>query len=415
MSYDRNNCCCVMTPEYLPVDWIGEMTMQISIVTETYWPEVNGVSMTLHRLVTGLLRRGHVIQLVCPSRIDRNPELLPSNVSYLSTRGLSMPGYNEVKLGLPSRRLLKRLWCERRPKVIYVATEGPLGWSAVKEANRAGIPVVSGFHTNFHSYSRHYKLGFIKPLVEHYLRVMHNQTHTTLVPTPEQKDLLQIMGIQDVTVLGRGVDTALYTPAKRSDELRQQWGVEQTDPVMIYVGRIAEEKNLDLTMTVYRAMRQINHKLKFVLVGKGPLLKELQKEYPDCIFTGTLTGEALAQHYASADLFVFTSLTETFGNVILEAMASGLAVVAYDYAAAHLHIRHDENGLLVAPGEPAKFKWQTQRLLDNDVLLKRLRSNACRYAAQHSWDIIVEQFESILQSYALAKSMDWEPVREAQQ
>ena len=381
--------------------------MLITLVTETYWPEVNGVAMTLYRLVTGLLQRGHDIQLVCPRRSDRNTQDLPPHVYYLPARGLSVPGYSDVTLGFPSKRLLKSLWSTGRPDVIYVATEGPLGWSAVKEANRLGIPVVSGFHTNFHAYSRHYRLGFMERLVQRYLKTMHNKTHITLVPTHEQKVTLEAMGILDVAVLGRGVDTNLFSPAKRSSALRQQWGVNNNEPVMLYVGRIAEEKNLDLTFKVYRTLKADNDKLRFVLVGDGPMLKKLKKEYPECIFAGTQTGEALAQHYASGDLFVFTSLTETFGNVILEAMASGLGVVAYDYAAARLHIVQDDNGMLVKMGKPDDFLQHAQQILNNEVLLKRLRSNAGKYAVLHNWDSIVDQFEALLQSHMSDYPSDW--------
>ena len=389
--------------------------MLITLVTETYWPEVNGVAMTLYRLVTGLLQRGHDIQLVCPRRSDRNTQDLPPHVYYLPARGLSVPGYSDVTLGFPSKRLLKSLWSTGRPDVIYVATEGPLGWSAVKEANRLGIPVVSGFHTNFHAYSRHYRLGFMERLVQRYLKTMHNKTHITLVPTHEQKVTLEAMGILDVAVLGRGVDTNLFTPAKRSPALRQQWGVNNNEPVMLYVGRIAEEKNLDLTIAAYYSLKALNDKLRFVLVGDGPLLKKLKRDHPEFIFAGTQTGEALAAHYASGDLFVFTSLTETFGNVILEAMASGLGVVAYDYAAARLHIEPGENGLLVTLDQPDDFVRNTKQLLQNDVLLKKLRTNAGKYALQHSWESVVEQFEYILQSHSIDCQPAWNQEFEARQ
>lgn len=389
--------------------------MLITVITETYWPEVNGVAMTLHRLVTGLLLRGHAIQLVCPRHADRNRQKLPVGVQYHPARGFSFPGYSEVTLGMPAKRRLKTLWKVSCPDVIYVATEGPLGWSAVKEANRRNIPVVSGFHTNFHSYSRHYRLGFMENLVQRYLTTIHNRTQTTLVPTPEQKAMLQSMGITDVAVLGRGVDTDLFNPAKRSVALRQQWGVNGNDPVMIYVGRIAEEKNLDLTIKVYLAMKQVNNALKFVLVGDGPLRKKLEREYPEFIFAGTQTGEALAQHYASGDLFIFTSLTETFGNVILEAMASGLAVVAYDYAAARLHIRNGDNGFRVNTDSPDEFENYTHQLLQNEVLMKRLRLHASEYALTHNWDAVVDEFEAILQSHTNDASSNWEQPLEATQ
>jgi glycosyltransferase involved in cell wall biosynthesis len=283
----------------------------------------------------------------------------------------------------------------------------------VKEANKQKIPVTSGFHTNFHTYSRHYRLGFLEKLIEHYLIAIHNKTDTTIVPTFEQKAMLENMGIKHVSVMGRGVDTELFSPNKRSAKLRSQWNVANNDPVLLYVGRIAEEKNLDLTIQAYYAMHKLNSKLKFVLVGDGPLLKKLEKEHPNFVFAGSRSGEDLARHYASGDIFLFSSLTETFGNVILEAMASGLGVVAFDYAAAHLHITPKENGLLAAPDDAASFVSNALSIVQNVLLFKKLRTNACKYAQQYSWAAIVEQFESILASIIEDDPYGWRADRRA--
>ncbi|MGD8567422.1 MAG: glycosyltransferase family 1 protein [Gammaproteobacteria bacterium] len=381
--------------------------MLISVVTETFWPEINGVAMTLHRLVTGLIARGHRVQLVCPHLSDRPVVELPAEVSYHPVRGCPLPGYKDVNIGFPSKKYLKNLWLSARPDVIYVATEGPLGWSAAQEANRQDIPVTSGFHTNFHSYSRHYRLGYLEKIARRYLTAMHNKTVTTIVPTVEQKHMLQAMGIQHVSIMGRGVDTGLFSPAKRSLALRKQWGVSAGDPVVLYVGRTAEEKNLGLTIQTYYQLRQLNNRIKFVLVGDGPLLKKLKKEHPSFIFAGSRTGEDLAAHYASADIFLFSSLTETFGNVILEAMASGLGVVAFDYAAAHMHISPNENGVLVKTDEELEFIHKAKFLLQNELLLKKIRTNADKYAKKQSWQEIVEQFENILVNYYANDQVDW--------
>jgi len=372
--------------------------MAIALVTETYWPEVNGVAMTLGRLVNGLARRGHDIQLICPEHKERNSAELPNNVLYFPVKSVPIPGYKEANLGLPSKKILKNLWLIERPEVIYVATEGPLGWYAIKEANKQGIPVVSGFHTNFHSYSKHYKLGYLERIVKRYLVKLHNKTKSTIVPTPEQKVVLEDMGVKDVVVMGRGVDTELFSPAKRSLALRNKWGIENNEKVMVYVGRIAEEKNIELTIKSYFLLKNLEPALKFVLVGDGPLKKKLQKKYPDFIFSGMQTGESLAEHYASGDIFVFTSITETFGNVILEAMASGLGIITYDYAAGRLHIHSGENGLLAKFNDPEELLQKIKPLVQNDMLLKKLRTNAHQYAMQHDWISIVERFEIILLS-----------------
>ena len=225
----------------------------------------------------------------------------------------------------------------------------------MRAARRMNIAALSGFHTNYHSYSRHYRLGCLQALVFRYLRHLHNGTAETLVPSIELRDRLQGLGFKNVNLLGRGVDSDLFRPQRRCEELRRCWGLRDRDVAMLYVGRIAPEKNLGLALKAYRAIRGMNSSVKFILVGDGPLKTALQKEHPDLIFCGTQTGEQLARHYASGDIFVFPSETETFGNVTLEAMASGLGVVAYDYAAAKSHIAHGETGLLVPYGDSRSF------------------------------------------------------------
>ncbi|MFV1984073.1 MAG: glycosyltransferase family 4 protein, partial [Thiohalomonadales bacterium] len=310
-----------------------------------------------------------------------------------------IPGYKEANFGWPSKEVLKKLWLDDRPEVIYVATEGPLGWYAIKEGNAQGIPVISGFHTNFHSYSQHYNLGFMEKLVKRYLVALHNNSKTTIVPTHEQKLKIEAMGVHDVAVMGRGVDTRFFSPEKRNQALRMQWGVKCNDTVMIYVGRIAEEKNIELTIQSYFLLLKIDPAIKFVLVGDGPLKTKLRKKYPEFIFAGMKTGEALAQYYASADIFIFSSITETFGNVILEAMASGLGVIAYDYAAGRLHITSGENGFLARFNDSDEFLHKIKSLVNNAVLLKKIQINARKHALQNNWPAVVEQFENILYSF----------------
>ena len=375
--------------------------MRISLVTETFWPEINGVAMTLRRLVIGLASQGHQLQLICPHRSGRDMAQLPANIDYCAVKGIPIPGYKEANFGLPCRKALAKFWGKQQPDVIYVATEGPLGWSAIKEANRHEIPVASGFHTNFHTYSKHYNIGFQENIVKRYLINLHNSTHTTLVPSEGQKQQLLNMGITNVSILGRGVDTQLFSPQKRSEALRQQWGVTENDSVMIYVGRIAAEKNLDLAIRTYIALHNINKRLKFVLVGDGPMAKSMKRNHPEFIFAGMQQGEELAAYFASGDLFIFPSLTETFGNVVLEAMASGLGVVAYDYAAAQMHIESGQRGLLASNNDAESFVNNAKRFLQNEMLLNQCRLNASKYAQSQSWESIVKSFENILGSLTL--------------
>lgn len=280
--------------------------------------------------------------------------------------------------------------------MVYVATEGPLGWSAVRLARRLGIPVFSGFHTNFHSYARHYRVGWLRPLILRYLHRFHNRTTGTLVANVELRDHLQAMGVHNVRLLGRGVDSQLFTPARRCAALRAEWGVAPAELVVLYVGRLAPEKNLGLAIEAYRAMQRRGNARRFVLVGDGPLQAALRKKHPDLIFCGLCTGEELARRYASADVFLFASETETFGNVTLEAMASGLGVVAYDYAAARMHMRQDKTGVLVPYGDAPSFVDAAVRIAQQPQSLQRIRRQARDYAMALDWQHIVNRFAALL-------------------
>ena len=202
----------------------------ICIVTETFPPEVNGVALTLSHLVEGLRTHGHVVSVIRPRQ--RKVESMDRSGDPLTTlvRGLPLPGYRGLQFGLPAGRLFRHIWTSIRPDVVYVATEGPLGWSAVCAAQRLGIPAFSGFHTNYHSYSRHYRLGCFERLVFRYLCGFHNRTAGTLVPTADLRDRLQALGFNNVSFMGRGVDSQLFGPHHRCGELRRAWGVSDSRP-----------------------------------------------------------------------------------------------------------------------------------------------------------------------------------------
>ena len=367
-------------------------TRHICVVSETYHPEINGVTLTLGHLVNGLRQRGHEVSIVRPRQV-REAET-ENDVTLV--KGLPLPGYRGLQFGLPADGVLRELWTRRRPDVIYVATEGPLGWSAVSVARRLSIPAYSGFHTNFHSYSRHYRVGWLEKLGFIYLRWFHNRSRGTFVPSPDLREMLVARGFRNVGWVGRGVDSQLFNPARRSDELRRQWGVNGDEPVVAYIGRLAGEKNLGLAIDAYRAMKQARPSLRFVMVGDGPLRESLQTEHRDIIFSGLQRGERLATHYASADIFVFPSETETFGNVVLEGMASGLGVVAYDYAAARSHITHGETGVLAPFGDAKAFTAAAVALIGELARLRKIRRQAREYSASIGWSQVVERFAALL-------------------
>ena len=364
--------------------------LRVAVVTETYPPEINGVAMTIGRMVDGLLRRNHRIQLIRPRRHEGEAPVHDARFEEMLARGLPIPNYGELKLGLPAKQRLARLWSLRRPDLVHIVTEGPLGWSALAAARKLRLPVVSDFHTNFHSYSRHYGLGWLRQPISGYLRRFHNRTDATLVPTAAMQRDLAGQGYRNLQVVARGVDTILFRPDRRCAALRASWHAGPQDPVAIYVGRIAPEKNLPLLFRSITAMQASRPAAKLVVVGDGPARRTLEHDWPQHIFAGMRTGEDLAAHYASADLFLFPSLTETFGNVTAEALASGLAVVAYDYAAAGQLVRDGENGLLAPVDDGAAFVAAAARLAGDAALLRSLQARAPASVATMDWDRIVQ-------------------------
>jgi glycosyltransferase involved in cell wall biosynthesis len=369
--------------------------LNVALVTETYAPEVNGVAMTLGKLAAGLIDRGHRLRVVRPRQKCETSGLQPGG--NLLTPGLPIPRYPDLRFGLPAAGQLWRVWREQRPDIVHVATEGPLGFSALAAARRLGIPVISSFHTNFHNYSRHYGIGWLRSSIEGYLRWFHNRTAATLVPTAVLAEALGTQGFRNVQVLSRGVDTRLFSPVRRSGLLRMQWEAQPEDPVCIVVSRLAPEKNLELAFAAFAAIRNERPNARMVCVGDGPSAAALARRHPEALFCGMRTGEDLAAHYASADLFLFPSLTETFGNVVSEALASGLPVVAFDHAAAGQLIKDDRNGWRVAPGDVAGFI-TTSRHAGRKVENRQVERTTCADSVRHlSWERIHDSYAAMLE------------------
>jgi len=318
----------------------------ICLVTETFPPEINGVANTLANLCRELRMTGHQLTIVRPfyRGESRQGDTSLEGECHHRVRGWPLPGYPELRFGWPSRRRLRAAWKKHRPEAVYIATQGPLGWIALGLARRMGIPTLSGFHTNFHQYSRYYSAGFLEGIIRRYLVAFHNRCGATLAPTTTVCAELERWGIGDVHCWSRGVDSRNFHPDRRDSELRSHWGLGERQLAVLYVGRLAAEKNLAQAISTFERLRTMHPGARFILVGDGPLRQRLERTHPDYLFCGTQTGDALAQHYASADLFLFPSQSETFGNVVLEAMASGLGVVAFDHAAAHEHIQDGTNG-----------------------------------------------------------------------
>ncbi len=372
-----------------------QRSLRIAVVTETWPPEVNGVALTLSKLVQQLSYKNHSIQLIRPQQNSEDIGNEHIGWSELLLRGLPIPRYPQLKLGLPCKKALIKAWTLRRPDLVHIATEGPLCWSALQAAQTLRLPVTSDFRTNFHSYCQHYGLSWLRKPVMSYLRKFHNRTLCTMVPTQALKAELQAGGFHNLKVVSRGIDKQLFNPSKRSESLRLSWGADPDDMVLLSVGRLAAEKNLELIVDTYQTLKNAGRKIKVVFAGDGPLRSTIQARCPEAIFMGMCTQEQLATAYASADLFVFASLTETFGNVTLEALACGTPTLAFDCAAASELIKDGQNGWLISDSQHEAFISRALEITHNKNTLGQARNFARASIESIGWNEIANQVEAI--------------------
>jgi glycosyltransferase involved in cell wall biosynthesis len=371
--------------------------MRIAFVTETYPPEINGVALTVGRTVAYLRARGHELDVIRPAQ-PGEPSGEAKNGEWRSA-GWPIPVYPDLRFGIARSLPLARRFAQREMQLVHVATEGPLGWAAVSAARRLGLPTTSDFRTNFHQYSRYYGAGWLEPAICGYLRRFHNRTDRSFAPTLQTRRELIRAGFERVELVGRGVDLERFTPARRDAGLRRRWGAG-IGPVLLHVGRLAAEKNVELALQAFRSAQRLEPSARMVVVGEGPRRRALERAYPEAQFVGLQTGDALAAHYASADIFLFPSQSETFGNVTLEALASGLPVVGFDLAAAADHITDRVNGRIVPPGNDAAYVVAVCLMTTQRRELEALRVAARRRVVAHDWDSALRVFEGQLMEAA---------------
>ena len=366
--------------------------MRYAIVTETYPPEVNGVALTVQGLEQGLRKRGHEVSVVRPRQGDADAGQPHETL----VRSAQIPRYPGMRFGFPSTGALIRQWRAARPDAVYIATEGPLGWSAMRAAEKLGIPVASGFHTRFDEYTRDYGVGFLEPLALKWMRGFHNRSKATIVPTCELADFLIREQFDDVVHMPRAVDTRQFDPSRRDPALRAEWGVGEDDLVVSYMGRIAAEKNLGLAVRAFREIQKTRPDAKFVWIGIGPELDVIARANPDFIIAGLRRGEELARWFASTDLFVFPSHSETFGNVTLEAMASGVTTVAFNYGAAKEHLRDGISGAAIDGRDDEAFIAAAVKLAGDDALRRQMALAAREAVAKLRPAQVAADFDEVL-------------------
>ena len=333
--------------------------MHIAIFAETFLPKWDGITNTLCHLLDHLAARGHPAMVFAP-------EGAPSHYAAATIRGLRgfrFPLYPELKLALPPLAVSPEL-ADFQPDLVHLASPVSLGLAGLRQARALGVPIVASYHTDVPGYATLYGLDLFREPLWKYFRWVHNQAALTLCPSRFTEAQLKAHGFERLRVWGRGVDSQRFTPAKRRDDWRSRLtGAQPGAPLLLYVGRLAAEKRVDWLRTVLANLPGTH----LAVVGDGPLRSELEKAFADLpvVFTGYLQGEDLACAYAAADVFAFPSANETFGNVVLEAMASGLPVIAPRSGGLIDHVQHGHNGLLFEAGQAPDLVAQTRRVVND--------------------------------------------------
>lgn len=358
--------------------------MRIALISETFLPDVNGVTTTLCRLLEHLQSEGHQVLLFAPQGA---PEAY-AGADIVPLGGMPLPLYPEVKLTPPQFGITAHLR-RFRPDLLHLVGPVVLGATVPYIARKLQLPLLSSYHTDFGAYSYHYGLGFLKDTVNFYLRWIHNHCRMTLCPSTATLHDLRTQGFRRLKVWGRGVDTARFHPDHRSQAWRESVGLRSGETLLLYVGRLAREKRVELLVDALHDLEGA----RLVLVGDGPARAELQQrlEGRPVHFTGYLKGHDLATAYASADAFVFPSDTETFGQVVQEAMASGLAVVGARSGGTLDLVREGVTGHLFEPNVASDLRAQLRSLIANTNTRVAMGQAGRAAAERRSWPSVMTE------------------------
>jgi phosphatidylinositol alpha 1,6-mannosyltransferase len=369
--------------------------VRIALFSEVYWPMVSGVGVTLLRLTKALQERGHQVRVYSatyalpPGEPDR-PEVhrSPSVPLFL---------YPDVQWAFPRLRDVVEDLGQFQPDVVHVATEFALGLAGLKAAKQLKLPVIASAHTDYDRYATRYGVDWALRLGWHYLRWFYGQAYRVLCPSSVYQEHLHRRGVIHTGIWSRGVDPREFHPRFRSEEYRTALGVKPEDLLVTYIGRIAREKNLKQLLSAWESLADERGSAQLALVGRGPLEEEIRRrQMPGVHVLGLMHERALAEAYASADIFVFPSATETFGNSLLEAMGSGLPCLAAGAAGVMEFARHARNAWLVQPNSSAALADGLRRLIDDGDLRRKLAAGGLATAVERTWDVV---YDRLLEDY----------------
>lgn len=377
----------ITQPNYMKIP-----EMRIALFTGAYNHIADGVSLTLNRLVDFLGKKGAEVRVYAPTAPA--PALVHAG-TLVPVRSVKAPGRPDYRVSLGLSREAREDLTGFRPDVFHIATPDFLGLSALRTARKNGTTVVASYHTHFASYLDYYRLGIFEGSTWTYLRWFYNRCRHVYVPTPSMRDVLRMHGVQsDLRLWPRGVESQLFSPSRRSLSWRRSRQIPDDAVVVTFVSRLVAEKGLDVVADVIRGLEQNAVPHKAVIVGDGPERGALARALPHAVFEGHLRGTDLATAYASADVFLFPSETETFGNVTLEAMSSGLPAVVADATGSDALVTDGVTGFLAPPRDSSAFLDRVTRLVTDAGLRSRMGTAARSAAESYDWDRVLAQIES---------------------
>jgi len=349
----------------------------------------DGVTRVIYKMIDGALERGHEAIAVTSNLPEPSEQLIPMH----KVPSFVIPLQKAYRMAIPGYQSFAKILNEFRPDIIHINSPCTLGFGAVKYAKHFGVPVVATYHTHFPTYPRYYKLTKLEDLVWRITRNLYNNVDRTLVPTMPILNELTENNIQRLQYLPNGVDTGLFTPERRNNTWRAQFG-NASKPIVLFVSRLVWEKDLRVLADAYQQLKTKRNDFEMVIVGDGHARIEFEQMMPGAHFLGYQTGVTLAESFASADIFVFPSTTETFGLVTLEAMASGLVPVAAKMGGAIEIIEEGISGLFAKPLDGADLAQKVEWLLDHPNYSRTIGGQAHRRAQEYRWESILSRLFS---------------------
>lgn len=368
--------------------------MRVAYFTESLYPLVDGVSRTLDRLFGTLEQRG-VDFLVFSPFVPEPGVAWRERVR--KTAFIHFPPYPDYRVSIPRIASYRQALEEFEPDLIHVVSPTPLAYRAQSLAIDMGVPVVASFHTHFVSYFRFYGIGRFESLGWSLLRRFYERCARVYVPSESIIRELREHGMRNLELWSRGIDLSGYSPARRDRAfLLERYGVSADEPVLLLVSRLVKEKDLRDLIAVDRELKARGVRYRFALVGEGPLRPTLERALPDAIFAGHQAGPDLARWYASSDVFIFPSTTETLGNVVLEALASGIPAVVVDRGGPQDLIRYGSNGYIAHANDIGDIARHLQMLLQDEGMRRRMGEAGRASASSRKWE---EINDGLLDSY----------------